>query len=140
MGIMTTAGIRSRDTSGLSLQDWLNTLTLFLYKNNRGTPQPTDTLALYTIADFFGYASVFNVGFGSPVLDANNNDQYTAADVVFTMTGAAPTNSIYGHGWKDLANDLVMVEEAAGVGGMNASGDTYTVSPNYYSGQILPPV
>lgn len=139
--IVTKLGLRSLDTYNGTVQAWLNTLTLRLFKNNH-TPSISDTNSSYTEADFSGYASQAWNAWGSPSLDANNNDQFAHAAKTSTHNGGATNNQIYGYYATDGAGDVVLAESNGVSGGvaMAGSGFTYTVTGNFYFGQILTPL
>jgi hypothetical protein len=139
VAVITTQGIRSLDTHAGTLQSWLNGLTLHLYQNNK-VPAVGDTLSAYTECTFDGYAAQAVATWGAPTLDANNNDQYSATDVTFNMTGSVTPNTVYGYYLTDGSGNLVLAENNGAPFSMAASGYQYIVSPRFYLGQILLPV
>lgn len=140
--VITTAGIRSLGSYSGTVQAWLNSLTIKLYQNDRGTPLVTDSLSSYTICNFSGYADQAFSGWGSPTLDANNNDQYSCSSKTFTRSGGATSNQVYGWLAVDGAGNLCLVESNEIVGGvpMTGNGFTYTVLASFYSGQLAGPL
>lgn len=137
--LLTTAGIRSLDTYAGTFVNWLKTMILHLYKNNH-VPVVTDVVGSYTEADFDGYGAVNLTSWGTPSLDGNNNDLFTNPDVVFNMTGAITPNTVYGYYWTDGAGVLMAAQDNGGGFPMSGAGYSYTVSPRFYFGQILPPL
>ena len=140
-GLILEQGLTSLAVYNGTLIAWLKTLQLGLFKNNHA-PTVTDTDVSYTAANFDGYALTAAIttwtlsGF-----DANANLQYTNADITFTMTGSVTPNQIYGYYLYDGTH--IVMAEANGVSGgvaMAGAGYTYTVSLNFYLGQILTPV
>lgn len=134
-GVLFTGGLESFLDSGLTLAAWLATLKADLYQNNH-TPVVTDTLADYTIATFDGYVQKTMPTWTDVGTDANNNEEFSHPDLVWTDTGSTTPNTIYGVLWRDGAGNAVGADPAPASFNMNANGLTYTYSPRFYAGQL----
>lgn len=137
-GVWTAGGINSFVASGANMIGWLDTLTLRLFINNI-TPSVTDTVGMYTEATFPGYTSIAAGSWSALGLDGNNNYQWAELAQVWTSTGPSG-DTVYGYYLTNSSGDLVMAEAAPTPFAMSLSGLSYSVTPNFYLGQILPPV
>jgi len=139
-GVLTTAGIRSLGVFNGTVQNWLKSLTLRLYVNPH-SPAVGDGSGAYTQASFPGYAPFAWTTWGAPVLDANNNDQYTAPDATFTCSGGGAVQNVYGYYATDGGGAVVFAEDNGLSGGrpMLNAGDAYIIAGNFYSGQLAGP-
>lgn len=139
--VITTAGLRSLDTYAGTFQAWLNTLTLRLFQNSH-VPAVDDDASDYVQASFSGYAAQPWSAWAAPTLDANNNDQFTHSPLTFSHSGGATANQIYGYYATDGAGAVVLAESNGVSGGvpMTGAGFSYSVTGNFYFGQIQPPL
>lgn len=88
------------------------TLRASLYKNDR-TPKESDTIGLYTIADFSGYPGPLTIGpWAGP--DAQTDwVKMTAPALAWLHNGGPVDNLIYGVVWTTLAGDFFAAERLA---------------------------
>ncbi len=133
--VVTSAGITSWLASGLTLKAWLQTLTCRLFQNNY-TPTVLDVPGNYTEATFSGYAAQTMPTWTDAGPDANNNEQFTSAQLVWTLTSTAVINTIYGYYWTDANGNVCAAEAAASSFGMTVVGYQYAVNPAFYVGQL----
>jgi hypothetical protein len=117
---------------------WLNVLgfalagnTLFrihLFQNNH-VPVFTDDLISYVEATFSGYGSSLLLGWGSPFINGSNQAEVDASTVVWTRSGGAVSNSIYGVYVTDGTGNLAYAERFGAPVSMVNPGDTISYIP-----------
>lgn len=108
---------------------FFNTLEICLFKNDH-IPAGTDTIANYTEADFTGYNAKPLNDFAAAYLNASNQGEIDAVVKIWTQTGAAVANNIYGYFIRTTGGTLVLAERAVGAPfNMNAAGLVYVVYP-----------
>lgn len=105
----------------------LRAATLHLFQNDY-TPDDESEPDDFEEASFPGYSSVSLEDFTNAYLNPFNQGETDTPLLLFTMTGAAPTNNIYGWYMTDAADELMMAERNPGAPvPMNAVGAEYPV-------------
>jgi len=103
--------------------------TLRLFKNNY-TPVDGTVVGDLTEADFSGYAAINVTDLGSPSTVSGRAVTVSAAAKVFTHSGGATGNSIYGYYVTDAGGALLWAErDPAAPAAMSVGGSTYSVTP-----------
>lgn len=92
---MPTAMLQSILTTMIALTPW-SAMCVRLFKNNV-IPSINSVLATFTEADFTGYAKSADLVWGTVGVDPNGGGQVFAGSVVFTQTGTATVNTVYGY-------------------------------------------
>lgn len=114
----------------LLCQQWqatLNLCKLRLYQNNH-TPDPNDTVASYTEANFTGYAAINVNSWGNAYLNGDGIAQIDEINRTFNQTGVGATCLVFGYYITDNNNNLVWAESNDnGPFNMNANGLVYIV-------------
>jgi hypothetical protein len=110
----------------------LDELYLRLYKNDL-VPDRYSGVDDFVEADFTGYAAVGFVSWGTPFLNADDDAEVDHDPIVFTQTGTATTNNIYGYFVTDGAGTTLWFSERnpAAPAAMDTTGKTYTVIPKF---------
>src|SRR5262249_57789454 len=118
-------------------EGWVGALSPRLYQNPQN-PGGTGGGGEYTQSPFPGFSAQGWNDWGAPVLDPNNNDQYTAPDHTFTCSGGGTVQKVYGYYATDAAGTVVLAEDNGLPGGrpMLNSGDAYVIAGNFFSGQL----
>jgi hypothetical protein len=88
-------------------------LRVSLYKNDR-TPKWSDTLAMYTLADFSGYSGFIAITGWSPPAMLGERAKITAAACNWAHNGGPTDNFIYGVVVTDNAGGFVWAERFSG--------------------------
>lgn len=102
-----------------------------LYKNNF-TPSNGSVIGDVMPADFSGYAGLQNLTSWASVTWIDPRASSTHGDVVWTHSGGATANDIYGYYVVDAAGNLAWAERNASAPvTISAAGQTYTVTPKY---------
>jgi hypothetical protein len=104
---LTNTGAFFKEGLFLGLNVPLN-LFLRLYTNNRGVPQPTDTIANYTECTLAGYAAVQFQANQWTVVTAGGICTATYPQITFTFQPYAGGTTIYGALITDAARDVFL--------------------------------
>lgn len=107
------------------LTDDIEGLSLRLFKNNH-TPDPSDVVGDYTVADFSGYANGVVPAFGAAVPDGDDA-LATAVPYAWLHNGGGVTSDVYGYYIVDGGGVLVLAERYAGAPVSMAPGTAYVV-------------
>lgn len=113
------------------LSNYLNTLTLRLYKND-ATPAHGDANGVLETADFTGYLDQATTNWGAAVTNgAAPNADVTDLTHTFTATGGAIANTIYGVLLIDGVGDWIAAQRTnLGVPAtIDAAGKSYQFQP-----------
>lgn len=107
-----------------------NTLVMHLYKNDY-TPVAGSTLGSFTEADFNGYASQTITTWSAASTSASVCSS-TATALTWTKSAGGTTNNVYGYYVEDADGELLWAErDPSAPGRLSATGDTYTVTPEF---------
>lgn len=114
---------------GIAQQLNATVLSMRLYQND-WEPSPEDDAGDYVQATFTGYAALNLEDFGASFLNLDLKAEINGPAHIFSQTGVAVTNMIYGYYIVNNQNALVWAERnEAGPVAMNAAGMQYSVVP-----------
>jgi hypothetical protein len=138
MLVVTRDGLADYYRGNLTLQEWLNGLTLRCYQNPF-VPVRTSVTADFLESTFPGYAPVAFSAWDSGAFDAADNLMYTHPEIDFGTTAAA-AEFIQGV-YATNAGGLTMFGEATPAPfPLPAAGVVFPTFPLFFAGQILPPL
>lgn len=105
-----------------------------------GAPSVATNLAGVTAATFVGYAAG-TPAFGAAAIDGNGNALAAGSTVTFTAGAVVGSQTILGWYLYDSSTaKLLFIELFSAPLVINATGQTITVNPNWYRGQLAPPL